>query len=96
MCLAVGCVPCLYLTLRGSYIALAGTVETPPGATPDANFDNSYVHGQAVESAIWSYDPLTQILAPDWINTNGGEPQPDIIWGAGYRLSSRFCCALTR
>ncbi|KAJ7807348.1 hypothetical protein B0H14DRAFT_3764722 [Mycena olivaceomarginata] len=67
-----------------NYIALAGTVETPPGATPDANFDNSYVHGQAVESAIWSYDPLTQILAPDWINTNGGEPQPDIIWGAGY------------
>jgi len=53
------------------YTYLAGTVSTPPGS-PALVIPNSYIDtpGRAAESAIWSFDPVTKILLPLWVNTD--------------------------
>jgi len=56
------------------YTYLAGTAPTPPGS-PALLVPNSYIGPpgllpRSAESAIWSFDPVTKVLLPRWINTD--------------------------
>ncbi|CAE6437318.1 unnamed protein product [Rhizoctonia solani] len=58
-----------------NYVYITGTTQTPPGSPPVEDDNNSF--GDAIgipgaaESAIWTYDPVTNDLSPQWVNVDG-------------------------
>ncbi|KAG9108580.1 hypothetical protein FRC07_008430 [Ceratobasidium sp. 392] len=64
-----------------NYAYLGGTTQTPPGSPavpPEGGSANSFsdVTGipVSVKSSLWTYDPATQAITPQWINTDGSAP----------------------
>jgi hypothetical protein len=39
---------------------------------------------ETIESAIWSYDPATQAITAQWINTDGSAPATHIVYANDY------------
>ncbi|KAJ7100943.1 hypothetical protein B0H15DRAFT_944235 [Mycena belliarum] len=70
----------------GSYnhAYLGGTTQTAAGAPPSPEGSNSFSAGTGIpmdiESAIWSYDPVTHALTAQWINTDGAAPPTHIVY----------------
>ncbi|KAF8892266.1 hypothetical protein BD779DRAFT_1670590 [Infundibulicybe gibba] len=57
-------------------LSFTNVEQTPPGSTPV----NSPVKGTTVESAIWSFDPNTQELKPQWINPDSSKPKTTLAY----------------
>ncbi|KAJ7454673.1 hypothetical protein FB451DRAFT_1373346 [Mycena latifolia] len=93
-----------------NYMWLGGTTESSPGSPPvygDGNSfsaDPDYGPPKKMESAIWSYDPGTKLLAPQWINTDSSAPptvlafaegdENFVLIGSVSAYNSRFSAAL--
>ncbi|QRV93369.1 hypothetical protein RhiJN_21387 [Ceratobasidium sp. AG-Ba] len=56
-----------------SYVYLTGTETIPSGPPQSANSAYRHASGfdDGAESAIWNYDPSSQSITPQWINTDG-------------------------
>ncbi|KAJ7859861.1 hypothetical protein B0H14DRAFT_2577028 [Mycena olivaceomarginata] len=39
---------------------------------------------ETIESAIWSYDPATQAITAQWINTDGSAPATHIVYANDF------------
>jgi hypothetical protein len=65
-----------------SYAYLAGTTQTPagPAVAGDHSFSASTEIPEEYESAVWSYDPKTQAITSQWINTDGSAPATHIVY----------------
>ncbi|KIO21384.1 hypothetical protein M407DRAFT_245478 [Tulasnella calospora MUT 4182] len=67
-----------------NYAYLGGTTQTPSGSPPSDTGDNSFTAAtgipETIESAIWTYDPTTQAITAQWINTDGSSPATHIIY----------------
>ncbi|KAJ7896498.1 hypothetical protein B0H13DRAFT_1885117 [Mycena leptocephala] len=67
-----------------NYAYVAGTTQTAAGAPPDSAAANSFTDATGIpessESAVWIYDPVTQALTAQWINTDGSMPGTHIVW----------------
>ncbi|KAJ7100939.1 hypothetical protein B0H15DRAFT_944231 [Mycena belliarum] len=66
------------------YAYLGGTTQTAAGAPPSSDGDNSFSAATGIskdiESAIWSYDPVTHALTAQWVNTDGAAPATHIVY----------------
>lgn len=75
-----------------SYLYVTGTTNIPPG--PPVFADNNSFGGTTgipkyAEAAVWTYNPKTGALAPQWVNTNGALPATFITWANDFnRMSS--------
>ncbi|KAG5635979.1 hypothetical protein H0H81_009467 [Sphagnurus paluster] len=60
-----------------NYIYIAGTVQTSPNE-PASDGSNTFTQvtsiAAQIESAIWSYNADTSVIAPQWINEDSGSP----------------------
>ncbi|KAJ7636264.1 hypothetical protein FB45DRAFT_864326 [Roridomyces roridus] len=65
-----------------AYFGKSGYVpEGPPVAgAPSSHGDAMLNTHLGVETALWSYDPITRGLTPTWINSNGDSISPTIFW----------------
>jgi len=74
-----------------NYAYLGGTTQTPAGSPPFTQGDNSFsaAYGipENIESAVWSYDPTTQAITAQWINTDGSAPATHIIFANDYNMA---------
>lgn len=60
-----------------NYIYAGGTTHTLPGSPPQAGtnaFTVSTGIPEEIGSAIWTYDPSTQTISPQWVNTDSSTP----------------------
>jgi hypothetical protein len=57
------------------YSYLAGVLDTPegPATANDSTYSDATGLDESSESAIWSFDPSTATLSPQWINEDGCE-----------------------
>lgn len=72
-----------------SYTLLCGTIPISPGSppVPSSTIDNSVAaalqdYAYYVESAIWEYNPVTQAITAQYINTDGSQPQTYFVFGS--------------
>ncbi|KAJ6622437.1 hypothetical protein B0H10DRAFT_2013923 [Mycena sp. CBHHK59/15] len=66
-----------------NYNYLGYVSHTPMGAPPvsGANtFSDSTQDDEDIESSIWSYDPVTGALAPQWLNSDSSAPPTSIMY----------------
>ncbi|KAJ7328077.1 hypothetical protein DFH08DRAFT_1084649 [Mycena albidolilacea] len=67
-----------------SYAYLGGITQTPAGSPPLSTGDSSFTAATGtsavIESAIWRYDPATQSISAQWINTDGSAPATHIVY----------------
>ncbi|CCO29681.1 hypothetical protein RSOLAG1IB_06493 [Rhizoctonia solani AG-1 IB] len=73
---------------RSSYFYITGTTQTPHGSPPVEGDNNSFGDAtgipKAAESAIWTYDPVTNYLSPQWVNTDGSTPTNYLIYANDF------------
>jgi hypothetical protein len=66
-----------------SYAYIAGTTQAPAGPAFTEG-DNAFSAATGIpaniESAVWSYDPDTQAITAQWINTDGSTPATHIVY----------------
>ncbi|KAJ6550986.1 hypothetical protein DFH09DRAFT_1499577 [Mycena vulgaris] len=77
-----------------NYAYLGGTTQSPPGSPPfsgASSFSTATGISERIESAIWSYDPKTQAITAQWVNTDGSMPATHIV----YANDSNQALALT-
>ncbi|KAJ7835133.1 hypothetical protein B0H14DRAFT_2514511 [Mycena olivaceomarginata] len=74
-----------------NYAYLGGTASTPAGSPPvstNSGDNNSFSAAtgipETIESAIWSYDPATQAITAQWINTDESTPATHIVYANDY------------
>lgn len=67
-----------------NYAYLGGTTQSPAGSVPFADGDSSFSAAtgipESIQSAVWSYDPKTQAITAQWINTDGSAPATHIVF----------------
>ena len=67
-----------------SYAYLGGTTQSPAGLPAFTGGDNSFSAATGIpkniQSAIWSYDPKTQAITAQWVNTEGPAPASHIVF----------------
>ncbi|KAJ6527852.1 hypothetical protein DFH09DRAFT_1186257 [Mycena vulgaris] len=66
-----------------NYAYLGGTTQSPPGSPPFSgatSFSTATGISKSFESAIWSYDPKTQAITAQWVNTDGSMPATHIVY----------------
>ncbi|KAG9108579.1 hypothetical protein FRC07_008429 [Ceratobasidium sp. 392] len=66
-----------------NYAYVAGTQQTPSGSPPvvgDSSFGTATGIPGDYESAIWTYDPATQAISAQWINTDGSAPGTHLLY----------------
>ncbi|KAG9079582.1 hypothetical protein FRC06_007641 [Ceratobasidium sp. 370] len=66
-----------------NYAYVGSTGRTPPGsrAVPtDSTFSAATSIPKNCESLIWVYDPDTQAIAAQWINTDGSAPATSLVY----------------
>ncbi|CEL53636.1 hypothetical protein RSOLAG1IB_06491 [Rhizoctonia solani AG-1 IB] len=65
------------------YAYLGGTTSTPAGSPATAG-PNSFTTAtdieKNIESAIWAYDPTTQAITAQWINSDSSSPPTSIVY----------------
>ena len=73
-----------------SYAVITTTGPTAPGATPQrvsSVFGDAYQRNLSGESAIWTYNPNTNELLPQWVNSNNStSPNFIILYGSSILL----------
>jgi len=78
-----------------NYVYIGGTTQTPAGSTP-ASGGNSFAaatgYDESVESAIWSYDPVSQAITANWVNTDGSTVPTTIIYADGDENALALTC----
>ncbi|KAJ7726588.1 hypothetical protein B0H14DRAFT_3002077 [Mycena olivaceomarginata] len=69
-----------------NYAYLGGTTSTPVSTNSGDNNSFSAATGipETIESAIWSYDPATQAITAQWINTDGSAPATHIVYANDF------------
>ncbi|KAG9099994.1 hypothetical protein FS749_016564 [Ceratobasidium sp. UAMH 11750] len=69
-----------------NYAYIAGTEQIPagPAVLRDSTFGTATGVPTDSESAIWVYDPKTQAITPQWINTDGSAPATSIIYANDF------------
>ncbi|KDR77103.1 hypothetical protein GALMADRAFT_246294 [Galerina marginata CBS 339.88] len=68
-----------------NYATLGSTIPTTrnsPPVTAENTFSDATGLPEPVESAIWTYDPASGTLTPQWVNANSSAPTPSSY--AGY------------
>jgi len=65
-----------------NYAYIQGTTHTDPGAEPQSN-SNSYPAQENSESAIWTYNSVTNEITAQWVNVGGGKPTSYILYVTG-------------
>lgn len=70
-----------------NYAYITGTTQIPAG--PPVGADNNSFGGttgipKAAESAIWNYDPKTQAITPQWINTDGSPAPTNLVYANDF------------
>ncbi|KAJ7185514.1 hypothetical protein C8R46DRAFT_1207668 [Mycena filopes] len=65
-----------------NFAYIQGVTHTPP-SSPPASVSNSYPSAENCESAIWSYNALTNALTAQWVNTDGSLPPTAIAFVSG-------------
>jgi len=66
-----------------NYNFIGGTVKVASGSPPtdaDNSFEDKTQIDKHVESAIWSYDPMTSLITPHWINCDGSNPATSFVY----------------
>lgn len=76
-----------------NYAYITGTTQIPAG--PPEGADNNSFGGttgipKAAESAIWTYNPKTQDITAQWINTDGSAPATHLVYANGANKTSSF------
>ncbi|CAE6533217.1 unnamed protein product, partial [Rhizoctonia solani] len=68
---------------KDHYAYLVATTQTPPRSPPVAG-DNSYSMttgtSSVYESEIWTYDPVTTQIRPQWVNADGWAPTTYLLY----------------
>jgi len=70
-----------------NYAYVAGTGQTPPGSRPvfqDSTFGTATGVPTDSESAIWVYNPTTQAITAQWINTDGSAPATSFVYANDF------------
>lgn len=87
------------LGCRSSYFYITGTTQTPHGSPPAEGDNNSFGDAtgipKAAESAIWTYDPVTNDLSPQWVNTDGSTPTNYLIYANDFNSRPMFSLRLS-
>ncbi|KAG8910074.1 hypothetical protein FRC01_006561, partial [Tulasnella sp. 417] len=70
-----------------NYAYITGTTQTPPGSPPSTeDNNNSFTTATTIpersESAVWKFNPGTQDLSAQWINTDGSRPKTHLVYYA--------------
>ncbi|KAJ7664996.1 hypothetical protein B0H17DRAFT_951618 [Mycena rosella] len=66
-----------------NYAYLGGTTQTAVGSTPSPggnSFSAATGIPESFESAVWTYNPATQAITAQWINTDGSAPATHIVY----------------
>lgn len=66
-----------------NYAYLGGTTQAPAGVPfteGDSAFSAATGIPEDIQTAIWSYDPKTQAITAQWINTDGSAPATHIVF----------------
>ncbi|KAG9047514.1 hypothetical protein FS837_002099 [Tulasnella sp. UAMH 9824] len=67
-----------------NYLFITGNTQTPAGSTPQSGNNNSLSAStgipQNAESAVWKYNPTTQDISVQWINTDGSTPATTLLY----------------
>ncbi|KAJ7869164.1 hypothetical protein B0H14DRAFT_3440867 [Mycena olivaceomarginata] len=68
----------------GSYnFAYVQSTTATPAESGPASVSNSYPTSEPAESAIWTYNAVTQEITAQWVNSNGDKPATAISFVAG-------------
>ncbi|KAG8776720.1 hypothetical protein FRC12_000765 [Ceratobasidium sp. 428] len=77
---------------RSDYAYLGGTTGWTPGAsavtpedgsTPKNSFTDRTGIPEGFQTSIWTFDPATRDLYPQWVNSDGSQPTTYVVYAQG-------------
>ncbi|KAG8777254.1 hypothetical protein FRC12_000478 [Ceratobasidium sp. 428] len=77
---------------RSDYAYLGGTTGWTPGAsavtpedgsTPKNSFTDRTGIPEGFQTSIWTFDPATRGLYPQWVNSDGSQPTTHVVYAQG-------------